>query len=74
MQFSEWLQAALQRSGKSKAEFIENSRISKPMVYKMLCGDRLPTPSMAAKIAETLRVPVEEILPFTRPNFGRPKK
>jgi transcriptional regulator with XRE-family HTH domain len=72
MNFSAWFKDKLATSGLTVMEFVQRSRISKPMVYFFLQGKRLPTPTTATKVAETLRVPVEDVMGFARSGAGRP--
>lgn len=70
--FKSWLKEKLSASGMSAMEFANKAKISKPLVYFYLSGQRLPTGATLNRIADALGTSADEVQHLARKSTGRP--
>lgn len=71
-EFKAWLKTKLDATGMTAKEFADKAKISKPLVYFYLSGQRVPTEATMQRIADALGAESSEVSHLVRKGLGRP--
>jgi transcriptional regulator with XRE-family HTH domain len=73
-EFANWLVKAIQARGVSAGQLARDAKISRAAAYFYCKGERVPSISIAMKLARQLGMPLRSLPVYELPKRGRPRR